>query len=946
MGSKRDIFVTLAGLLLGAQPASAIVTVESFINQIEDIGPCDLPNGINDKCGFTEVTDLSLLNAFMDGRGAHEEVGLVRFTAERGQIGGFQLDDLPLCTDGAANDDSSDWDVPDRFFTCTEAVTGGCSPGGVSRDDSISSCHLAPDITGRLDSLSCSDYFGPGYTGNAAGATYGCSLADFDDPNTDHEDYVFFNYMACHPNADCFQPDPLQPVNSAGGCDMGLPGPFGLTSDQILGGVPQEDIWISGTILAMRLPFGIRLANTVYPGVMLNGTRQFDFNDPDLSPRMNAALNPSIPDEDRIAWPAMIYRHEANHVVPTPEQLAEGIIPDCGDLGPDPETYEPETAGQFGQWRSKICKAQYSGNDAVLVFIPDTLTDRETTPDSTSRFVLSDALTDAAGIRPLSRESVQGCFRGDDPVLGACAPAFARLGVAAPPCDYETTVMMDVRGSFPALRPRSPFVLDLPIRFTLQVPAFSQTQFTQPNPSIGRVTGRGGSMNRLALEPDPGMHAYCDGAGLCPEGDYHLFNVEGSLTLTEPYANAIRVVTGNPDHATTLACHLNQADSVDFIVMDDAPASETCPDYLLAGPDAVGLESVILPPYLGLDGMVEADSRTPDGFAYRFISPSEPYQDRDLELTLYGFQLRVRKDAEWLLEGRGCVTMDCTLTLPPTQSLNHECLAGDSEPGCEKHMPGSPGTRTWTGLPIACLGPGWHSPGPPEVCYAGCVSDLQCGFGDICRGIGYCNDEGLCDLKDWLECSDHDKCNGEETCDPDLGCIAGTPLACDNGNPCDGVESCSPIYGCRSGEPLVCDDHDACNGLEFCDPVLGCVPGEVALCGNANVCDGIEWCDPAEGCIEGEPLVCDDGDPCNGVETCDPYLGCENGAPLACDDDDDDDSTAANDDDDTEVGDNDGGGSGCSCRAVDGPADWSGLQLMTLALAGIAWLRRERRCPA
>ncbi len=158
-----------------------------------------------------------------------------------------------------------------------------------------------------------------------------------------------------------------------------------------------------------------------------------------------------------------------------------------------------------------------------------------------------------------------------------------------------------------------------------------------------------------------------------------------------------------------------------------------------------------------------------------------------------------------------------------------------------------------------------------------CLSDAECGDGDLCNGADTCVD-GTCQAGTALNCDDGDVCNGTETCDPLVGCVPGTPLACDDGNACNGAETCDPVAGCQAGTPLNCNDGNACTA-DFCAAASGCIHTAIN-CGDGNACNGVETCDLALGCQAGTPLDCDDSNACtldvciNGDCVNDPIIPC------------------------------------------------------------------------
>ena len=154
-----------AMVMLMSTSVMAIVEVEAFIKPIMDLGQCDPlavdgsgdPAPILDKCGFNDYpipVPVGQVNSYRDGVGAHEVIGTVRFTAERGQTGVFSgLGSA--CANGLGVSDDGDWDIPNRLFTCVDGsshaeavaqgltvpdpllLTGGCynSPNGI--DNSV-----------------------------------------------------------------------------------------------------------------------------------------------------------------------------------------------------------------------------------------------------------------------------------------------------------------------------------------------------------------------------------------------------------------------------------------------------------------------------------------------------------------------------------------------------------------------------------------------------------------------------------------------------------------------------------------------------------------------------------------------------------------------------------------------------------------------------------------
>lgn len=630
----------------------------------------------------------------------------------------------------------ADWDIPDRLFSCSDnsrnaSILGpslldptganGCGdlaftnnwgvPAVYQIDDPLQSlnfpycfdpfplydtgdcaqqlCIVAPDNSGRLDSRSCSNYFNPGWIGNAFigvaepfqydwdldgdldgsyNATYGCRLPGWGSEGDDLG-YLFFNYMACEPDITCFDADPMNNTT----CDQGSNGPFGSVTDTHFPDL--DDVWIAGTITTIRLPYGVRLGNSVYPGVMLNGSNQFDHS-ANASMRMwplaGWATNPGNRlSEEPTAWPAVIYDFEANHWVVEsgpntkcnniPEQVGEccgwdrgaedygaaevginGIEFDSqnwnpyGSLnGPDAEPNldlnfsdsNPETTPNTFAPR---CRARFGNFDRIKIFVPDILVAPVTTVNNPSVFQIGESLINQGGLIPASRGEVENCYTTGTRELCTWLPQ-----VINNYCDYDTSICIDIRGAIPAMRHDSVYEFSRYVHFDLEVPNTSFTDFSNEHVKVAVLTPGVPPMLDTAFTSTVVSYPNCEGFNDC------------FITLLDYDPEQ------NPGTGTTVA----DDDDWDWLPGTDPDD----PGWLFIPAESVGTISITEPD----DGFIRVGAGTTTAITCRFPE-AEDYDDPALARDLDS----VVNFADW----------DCNVTYeiwPDTEFYRQDCCYVD-----------------------------------------------------------------------------------------------------------------------------------------------------------------------------------------------------------------------------------------------------------------------------
>lgn len=168
-----------------------------------------------------------------------------------------------------------------------------------------------------------------------------------------------------------------------------------------------------------------------------------------------------------------------------------------------------------------------------------------------------------------------------------------------------------------------------------------------------------------------------------------------------------------------------------------------------------------------------------------------------------------------------------------------------------------------------------HTPAAPGT---------NCEDGDVCNGIGACDEFAVCIVSPAPDVDDFNACTAD-ACDPSTG-VAHTLLAagtsCGEANACTGAGTCDSVGDCVAGAVLPVDDGNPCTA-DACDPSSGVSHTAVAAgtpCADSNVCNGGETCDGAGACVAGTPLPVDDGNPCT-ADSCSPDTGVVSHAPVA-----------------------------------------------------------------
>ncbi len=168
-----------------------------------------------------------------------------------------------------------------------------------------------------------------------------------------------------------------------------------------------------------------------------------------------------------------------------------------------------------------------------------------------------------------------------------------------------------------------------------------------------------------------------------------------------------------------------------------------------------------------------------------------------------------------------------------------------------------------------------HTPAAPGT---------NCEDGDVCNGIGACDEFAVCIVSPAPDVDDFNSCTAD-VCDPITG-VAHTLLAagttCGEANACSDAGTCDSVGHCIAGAVLPMDDGNPCTA-DACDPGTGVSHTAVAAgtpCADSNVCNGSETCDGAGACVAGTPLPVDDANPCT-ADSCSPDTGVVSHAPVA-----------------------------------------------------------------
>lgn len=168
-----------------------------------------------------------------------------------------------------------------------------------------------------------------------------------------------------------------------------------------------------------------------------------------------------------------------------------------------------------------------------------------------------------------------------------------------------------------------------------------------------------------------------------------------------------------------------------------------------------------------------------------------------------------------------------------------------------------------------------HTPAAPGT---------NCEDGDVCNGIGACDEFAVCIVSPAPDVDDFNSCTAD-ACDPSTG-VSHTVLAagttCGEANACSDSGTCDGVGNCVAGAVLPVDDGNPCTA-DACDPSTGVSHTALAAgapCADSNVCNGGETCDGAGACVAGTTLPIDDGNPCT-ADSCSPDTGVVSHAPVA-----------------------------------------------------------------
>ena len=175
-----------------------------------------------------------------------------------------------------------------------------------------------------------------------------------------------------------------------------------------------------------------------------------------------------------------------------------------------------------------------------------------------------------------------------------------------------------------------------------------------------------------------------------------------------------------------------------------------------------------------------------------------------------------------------------------------------------------------------------------DVTRFGCVQDLECGPGYVCRPSEVEPTTNVCvagDESTGDECVTDAFCAGRTT--PDVCfraiCAGGTcgvepdvSAPCDDGDACTVGDACISM-GC-SGQPLTCVALDACHGAGSCEPATGlCTQPQLA---DGTSCDDGDACTKEDSCKDG---VCEGEDcPCRTPDDCAGMIGVAACQRVAC----------------------------------------------------------------
>ena len=732
---------------------------------IQDIGACCNPNGSasdprtckagqDAKCGWmTGVSEGNKwtppvpVTAFRDTTAAHEEVGSITVECDAGQILG--------------NPDSGDYDLSSEIFL-NDGVCNGAVPCLTGVTTVPPNQKLTCDKSGMLPGHYCQfpDQTGRWTSGSCAGV---CSI----DRNPDYvtTDGIFglwfYNYgynfdSACTtPSSkinrlECFRTDPADPTTNAKGtsyttagiykggaayvgCEAGgstrtfadgtssapAVNPVGV---QCLGALVYSDDWVSGTLVDFVLPFGARLANTLYPGIQLEGKNQFD-------QRSTGMIDGAF---WAVTYPAVVFRWEANH--------RKDGYGDAQDL-PLPSLTM----------------------DRIKIFVPDILADGTTTAGQPSSYVLGEDLFDTASRIPAARDLVEGCYNNL-----AAAPLVNHNQMH---CNYDTTICIDIRGADPVYRENSPDILARQVMFTVEDPL--GTTYRPAVLVVAIIRARGVTLTG-DFDSDATTKPMCDAYTDCywtstttggvttntyapakgAPGVMLLSWEEGigSVWFQEKQGNYIQVDAGATTLKTwsTLTLKLNQK-GVEFVEIDasalpnpsgDGPNCDNyvCPWSIVNGgappagcvagnmlnDDPAGCDCAVINTAGGPQVSIEPATGTGmtahilrmDATSITVQIDTESGANTPAKIIISGYGLKIDESA--LTGGMGCVDANIKLAFPVAECANHVGTANTdtsdagnpnqlntatgAAPG--DHRPGTSGSGESKDVPLVCITPG------------------------------------------------------------------------------------------------------------------------------------------------------------------------------------------------------------------------------------------------
>lgn len=170
-----------------------------------------------------------------------------------------------------------------------------------------------------------------------------------------------------------------------------------------------------------------------------------------------------------------------------------------------------------------------------------------------------------------------------------------------------------------------------------------------------------------------------------------------------------------------------------------------------------------------------------------------------------------------------------------------------------------------------------HAPScdPNGGCGQQNLSNIACPDADLCNGDEMCSN-GACLPGAKKNCDDKNPCT-VDSCDAKLGCLHAAlepGSGCDDGNLCNGIGVCDENAACIIKPSPVCNDGDPCTD-DKCDPAKGCVTSyNTADCSDNDPCTLVDKCSNGA-CVGTGALKCDDGKPCT-ADSCVKGAGCLN----------------------------------------------------------------------